>query len=97
MPLLVPLAIALVVALGASLMWTWACYLAHRAYATPVALLVGALAAAGIVLLIASDGPDARIPAAAGWSVLAASAVALVAGWIALATVAPPATARRRR
>lgn len=97
MPLLVPLVIALVVALGASLMWTWARYLAHRAYATPVALLVGALAAVGVVLLIASDGPDAPIPAAAGWSVLAASAVALVGGWVALATVAPAASSHRRR
>ena len=97
MPLLVPLAIALVVALGASLMWTWARYLAHRAYATPVALLVGGLAALGVWLLVASDGPAAQIPAAAGWSVLAASAVALVGGWVGLATVAPSATARRRR
>jgi hypothetical protein len=96
-PLVLPLAIALVVALGASLMWTWARYLAHRAYATPVAVLVGALAAVGVWLLVASDGPDARIPAAAGWAVLAASAVALVGGWVALATVAPAATARRRR
>ncbi|MGC5076757.1 hypothetical protein [Agrococcus sp. DT81.2] len=97
MPLLVPLAIALVVALGASLMWTWARYLAHRAYATPVALLVGVLAAVGVWLLVASDGTDAQVPAAAGWAVLAASAVALVGGWVALGTVAPAATARRRR
>lgn len=97
MPLLVPLAIALVVALGASLMWAWARYLAHRAYATPVALVVGALAAAGVWLLVASDGPQAQVPAAAGWAVLAASAVALVGGWVALATVAPATTERPRR
>ncbi len=97
MPLLVPLAIALVIALTASLMWTWARYLAHRAHATPVALGVGALAATGVALLVASDGPDAQIPAAAGWAVLAASAVALVGGWVALATVAPAAAPRPRR
>lgn len=97
MPLLVPVAIALVIALTASLMWVWARYLAHRAYATPVALAVGALAAVGIALLVASDGPDAQIPAAAGWAVLAASALALVGGWVALATVAPAATQRPRR
>lgn len=97
MPLLVPVAIALVIALTASLMWVWARYLAHRAYATPVALVVGALAAVGIALLVASDGPDAQIPAAAGWAVLAASAAALVGGWVALATVAPAAARRPRR
>lgn len=97
MPLLVPLAIALVIALTASLMWTWARYLAHRAYATPVALLVAVLAATGVALLVASDGPDAQIPAAAGWAVLAGSAVALVGGWLALATIAPAASQRPRR
>ncbi|MGY3127109.1 membrane associated rhomboid family serine protease [Agrococcus sp. UYP33] len=97
MPLLVPLAIALVVVLAASLMWTWARYLAHRAYATPAALVVGALAAAGVWLLVASDGPGAPVSATAGWVVLAASVVALVGGWVALATVAPAAVERRRR
>lgn len=97
MPLLVPLAIALVVAVAASLMWAWARYLAHRAYATPVALLVGVLAAVGVWLLVASDGPGSQVPVAAGWAVLAASAVALLCGWIALATVAPAATERPRR
>ncbi len=97
MPLLVPLAIALVVVLAASLMWTWARYIAHRAYATPAALVVGMLAAAGVWLLVASEAPEAPASATAGWVVLGASAVALVGGWVALATVAPAATPRRRR
>lgn len=97
MPLLVPLAIALVVVLAASLLWTWARYIAHRAYATPVALVVGALAAAGVWLLVASEAPDATVSATAGWVVLGTSAVALVGGWIALATIAPPAARRPRR
>lgn len=96
MPLLVPLAIALVITLTASLMWVWARYLAHRAYATPVAIAVAVLAAVGIALLVASDGSP-QVPAAAGWAVLAASAVALVGGWVALATVAPAAAGHRRR
>ncbi|MEV7529318.1 hypothetical protein [Agrococcus sediminis] len=87
MPLLVPLAIALVVAAGAGLLWTWARYVAHRAHGTPVALAVLVLAVAGVALLVLSEAPDASVPAAAGWAALGAAAVVLVAGWALVATV----------
>jgi hypothetical protein len=88
-PLLVPLVLALLIAAGACLLWIWARSIAHRAHGGPVASLVVVIAAVGLWLLIASDGADASVPAAAGWSVLGASAVALAAGWVALARWAP--------
>ena len=85
MPLLLPLVLALLIAAGASLMWVWARYIGHRPHGTPLALLVVALAATGIWLLVAAQGPDASVPEAAGWVALGGSAVALAAAWLALA------------
>lgn len=90
MPLLVPLVLALLIAAGACLLWIWARSIAHRPYGGPIASLVVVIAAAGLWLLIASDGADASVPAAAGWSVLGASALALVAGWVVLAKLRGP-------
>lgn len=89
MPLLVPLVAALLVAAGAAMLWVWAGSIAHRAHGGTVALVVVALAAAGVWLLVASDGADASVPAAAGWVALGASATLLVAGWIGIARWAP--------
>jgi hypothetical protein len=84
-PLLVPLVLALLIAAGASLMWVWARYVAHRRHGTPLALLVAGLAAGGVWLLVAAQGADASVPEAAGWLALGGSAVALAAAWLALA------------
>ncbi|WP_306231809.1 hypothetical protein [Agrococcus beijingensis] len=85
MPLLFPLVLALVIAAGACLLWIWARSIARRPYGGPVASLVVVIAAVGVWLLIASDGADASVPAAAGWAALGGSALVLVGGWIALA------------
>lgn len=89
MPLLVPLVAALLIAAGAAMLWVWAGSIAHRAHGGTVALVVVALAAAGVWLLVASDGADASVPVAAGWVALGASATLLVAGWIGIARWAP--------
>jgi len=84
MPLLVPLLIALVVVLAAIMLRVWAGSIAHVRHGLAVALGVAVLAIAGVWLLVASETADG-VPAWAGWALLAASPVALVAGWIALA------------
>ncbi|MCR8671886.1 hypothetical protein, partial [Agrococcus sp. HG114] len=61
MPLLVPLVLALLIAAGASMLWVWARYVAHRRHGGTAALGVVALAAAGVWLLVASDGADAPV------------------------------------
>jgi hypothetical protein len=87
-PLLVPLTIALVVALAATMLWVWAGSIARVRHGTAVAIAVALLAAAGIGLLVLSETADA-VPAWPGWVLLIASAVALPAGWVALARWAP--------
>ncbi|GEK79382.1 hypothetical protein [Agrococcus baldri] len=89
MPLLVPLLLALVVVLAATMLWVWAGSIAHVRHGLPVALAVAVLAAAGLWLLVASETTDA-VQAWAGWALLAASAVALLAGWVALARWGQP-------
>jgi hypothetical protein len=88
-PLLVPLVAALLIAAGAAMLWVWAASIAHRAHGGTVALVVVMIAAAGVWLLVASDGADASVPAAAGWIALGASAALLVTGWIGIARWAP--------
>lgn len=84
MPLLVPLLLALVVVLAATMLWVWAGSIAHVRHGLTVGLTVAVLAAAGLWLLVASETTDA-VQAWVGWALLATSAVALVAGWIGLA------------
>lgn len=84
MPLLVPLVLALVVVLAATMLWVWAGSIAHVKHGLAVAMSIAVLAAAGLWLLVASETTDA-VPVAVGWALLAASGLALVAGWIALA------------
>lgn len=88
-PLLVPLLIALVVTLAATMLWVWAGAIAHVRHGLAVALAVAALAAAGLWLLVASETTDA-VQSWSGWALLAASALALVAGWIGLARWGTP-------
>ncbi|MCH1882113.1 hypothetical protein [Agrococcus sp. ARC_14] len=90
MPLLVPLLVALVVVLAATMLWVWAGSIAHVRHGLPVAGAVAVLAAAGLWLLVASETADG-VPAWAGWVALTASAVALVVGWIGLARWGVPA------
>ena len=92
MPLLVPLVIALVVVLAATMLWVWAGSIAHVRHGAAVAAVVALLAAAGLWLLLASETTDA-VQAWVGWVLLAISAVALAAGWAALARWGQP---RRR-
>ncbi len=89
MPLLVPLLIALVVVLAATMLWVWSGSIARVRHGLPVALGVAALAAGGVWLLVASETTDG-VAAWAGWAMLAASALALVAGWVALARWGSP-------
>lgn len=79
-PLLLPVIIALLVVLAATMLWVWANSIAHLRHGAVVASVIALLAAAAILLLVT----DASLEWA-GWSLLALSAVALVAGWIGLA------------
>ena len=88
MPLLVPLVIALVVVLAATMLWVWAGSIAHVRHGAAVAAVVALLAASGITVMVADASAEW-----AGWALLAASAVALAAGWAALARWGQP---RRR-
>lgn len=92
MPLLVPLLAALAVVLGATMLWVWAGSVAGVRHGSTVALLTGALALAGLGVLIGSESTDA-VPAWTGWALLVVGALALVGGWIALARWGQP---RRR-
>lgn len=92
MPLLVPLLAALAVVLGATMLWVWAGSIAGVRHGSTVALVTGALALAGLGLLIGSESTDA-VPAWTGWALLVVGALALVGGWIALARWGQP---RRR-
>lgn len=85
MPLLVPLLIALAVVLAATMLWVWAGSIAHVRHGTPVACGIAVLAMAGIALMVS----DASLEGV-GWALLAASAVALVAGWLGLARWGSP-------
>lgn len=85
-PLLVPLLLALLVVLAATMLWVWAGSIAHLRHGALVASAIALLAAAGIVLLVT----DASLEWA-GWSLLAISVVALVIGWVGLARWGRPA------
>ncbi|WP_404312647.1 hypothetical protein LG314_01980 [Agrococcus terreus] len=97
MPLLVPVVLALVVALGACLMWVHTRYLAQRTLGAPAALVVVVLAAAGVWAIVASEQVGDAGTAVLGWSLLAASAACLVGGWFALHAFAPPRREAPRR
>ncbi|SDR89982.1 hypothetical protein [Agrococcus carbonis] len=88
MPLLVPLTVALVVALAATMLWVWAGSIARVRHGMAVAIAVALLAAAGLGLIVLAETTDA-VPAWPGWALLIASALALPAGWVALARWAP--------
>lgn len=85
-PLLLPLVIALLVVLAATMLWVWAGSIAHLRHGATVASASALLAAAAIAVLVT----DASLEWA-GWSLLAASVVALVLGWIGLARWGTPA------
>ncbi|WAC67340.1 hypothetical protein OVA14_06300 [Agrococcus sp. SL85] len=89
MPLLVPLALALLVVLGAAFMWVHVRYLAQRDFGAPSALAVSVLAAAGMWAIVASEQVDDPGSAALGWSLLAVAALGLAGGWLALLRWAP--------
>ncbi|WP_347755923.1 hypothetical protein [Agrococcus sp. ProA11] len=86
MPLLLPLILALLVVLAATMLWVWAGSIAHLRDGGLVALAIALLAAVGMVLLVTDPSLEW-----AGWSLLALSVVALVTGWIGLARWGRPA------
>lgn len=85
-PLLVPVIIALLVVLAATMLWVWAGSIAHLRDGALVASAIALLATAAVVLLVT----DASLEWA-GWSLLALSVVALVSGWVGLARWGRPA------
>ncbi|WP_405219590.1 hypothetical protein [Agrococcus sp. Ld7] len=86
MPLILPLVIALLVVLAATMLWVWAGSIAHLRDGALVASAIVLLAAASIVLLVTDPTLEW-----AGWTLLALSVAAVVIGWVGLARWGRPA------